>query len=260
MFFHLFQFCFHWFSARTFHLIHSPFVYDFCTKVLPNRPTKVGENIENLRKNLLKDNRTLLLTDFGAGMLGKEAIKKEKTIGQIAKSSARRHKEGEFLFRLCQHYQPKRALELGTNLGISTLYQAAAIPQSRFVSLEGAAELAAIAQQHFGAFSLSPEIIVGEFSDSLAHKMNLEMYRPDYIFIDGNHRYEATVAYFKQFLPHIPDGGMMVFDDIYWSPGMKKAWEEIIAHEEVTVSIDIFWFGICFIRRKQAKEHFKLRF
>lgn len=260
MLFHLYHFLLHWLSARTLHLIHSPFVYDFCTKVLPHKHSQMGENIENLRKKLLKDETTLLLTDFGAGMLGKAAVQKEKNIAKIAQSSARRRKEGEFLYRLCAHYQPQRALELGTNLGISTLYQATAIPQSRFLTLEGAEALAKIAQKHFEAFSIAPEILVGEFSDTLANKIALSSYRPDYVFIDGNHRYEATVAYFQQFLPHIPDGGIIVFDDIYWSKGMKKAWEEIIAHPEVTVSLDIFWFGICFIRRKQAKEHFKLRF
>ncbi len=260
MFFHIYHFFFHWFSARTLHLIHSPFVYDFCTKVLPYNPTKIGENIENLRKKLLKNQTILSLTDFGAGMQGNSLVQTEKTVAEIAKSSARRRKEGAFLFRLCEHYQPKRALELGTNLGISTLYQAAAIPESRFVTLEGAAALAEIAQQNFDAFSLSPEILIGEFSETLTHKISLSAYRPDYVFIDGNHRYEATMAYFRLFLPHIPDGGMMVFDDIYWSKGMKKAWEEIISCEEVRVSIDVFWFGICFIRRKQAKEHFKLRF
>ena len=109
MFFHLFQFFFHWFSARTLHLIHSPFVYDFCIKVLPNSPTKVGENIENLRKNLLKDNRSLLLTDFGAGMSGNEAIKKEKNSGgKLPKVRHADAKKANFCFVYVSIINPKK--------------------------------------------------------------------------------------------------------------------------------------------------------
>ena len=52
----------------------------------------------------------------------------------------------------------------------------------------------------------------------------------------------------------------MIFDDIYWSVGMKKAWEEIKEYPEVTVTIDLFWIGLVFFRNDRVKEHFKVKF
>jgi len=261
MFFQIWHFGLHILHSRSLHLIHSPFVYEFCTKVLwaKKRRSQVGENIEHLRKKLLQNQTEIALTDFGAGFQGKEILQKKKKIGDIAKNSARRRVEGELLYRICKHFQPKKCLEFGTNLGISTLYQLSALENSSFISLEGDENLAKIAFQNISSFDNTKrvEIITGEFSESLAKNPILQEYTPDYIFIDGNHRYEPTLAYFYHFLPKIKEGGMMIFDDIYWSKGMTQAWKEIIAHPEVSISIDLFWFGICFIRRNQAKENFK---
>ena len=54
-------------------------------------------------------------------------------------------------------------------------------------------------------------------------------------------------------------GSILIFDDIHWSAEMEEAWEEIKKNPEVTVSIDVFQFGICFMRREQAKEDFVLK-
>jgi hypothetical protein len=53
---------------------------------------------------------------------------------------------------------------------------------------------------------------------------------------------------------------MLIFDDIYWSEGMKEAWAAIKAHPDVTVTVDLFWIGLVFFRKGQVKEDFKIRF
>lgn len=83
----------------------------------------------------------------------------------------------------------------------------------------------------------------------------------DLIYLDGNHTYEATINYFKTLLSHVHDSSVMIFDDIYWSEGMTKAWEEIKAHPAVTVTIDLFKLGLVFFRKEnKEKEDFMLRF
>ena len=52
----------------------------------------------------------------------------------------------------------------------------------------------------------------------------------------------------------------MIFDDIYRNKGMKDAWEQIKAHPEVSVTIDLFQIGLVFVRKAQAKEDFVIRF
>ena len=51
----------------------------------------------------------------------------------------------------------------------------------------------------------------------------------------------------------------MIFDDIYWSAEMTAAWDEIASHEDVSVSIDTYQWGLVFFRKEQVKQHFVLR-
>jgi hypothetical protein len=41
---------------------------------------------------------------------------------------------------------------------------------------------------------------------------------------------------------------------------MKEAWEEIKMHDRVTVTLDLFYFGIVFFRKEQVKQHFIIKF
>jgi hypothetical protein len=60
-------------------------------------------------------------------------------------------------------------------------------------------------------------------------------------------------------LDKIHDGCIFIFDDIHWSGEMESCWQEIKAHPEVTLTIDLFYFGIVFFRKEfLVKEHFTL--
>jgi predicted O-methyltransferase YrrM len=82
----------------------------------------------------------------------------------------------------------------------------------------------------------------------------------DLVFFDGNHRYQPTMNYFNLCLKKANENSVFVFDDIYWSNEMTKAWEEIKNHKDVTVTIDLFSVGLVFFRTQQAKQHFILKF
>jgi len=54
---------------------------------------------------------------------------------------------------------------------------------------------------------------------------------------------------------------ILIFDDIHWSAQMEEAWEIIKQHNSVTLSIDLFFIGIVFLRKDfKVKQHFSLRF
>ncbi len=40
---------------------------------------------------------------------------------------------------------------------------------------------------------------------------------------------------------------------------MEEAWEQIKDHKTVTVSIDLFHWGIIFFRKEQPKQHFNIK-
>ena len=64
--------------------------------------------------------------------------------------------------------------------------------------------------------------------------------QPGFIFIDGDHRKAALLGYFQSCLPFVTPETVIAIDDIYWSGEMKEAWNEIINHPKVTLSIDLF--------------------
>lgn len=249
-------------KAKGRHGLHSPFVYNLYEQAILAHAAQEPEHtriIESHRKKLLQDSRVLEVEDFGAGLGGKIIPKINRPVKQIAGSSARGPKFGALLYRLAQYLKPAQALEMGTNLGISSLYLSKGYPACRLITLEGSPAIAAIASENFNQFKVHPEIIVGEFSETLL-KIDWQQFAPSFIFIDGNHRKDPTVAYFKFLLNKANEEAVFIFDDIHWSPGMQAAWDIIRSDERVQVSIDLFGMGLCFTGRKQAKEHFILRF
>jgi len=244
--------------ACTRYQVHSPFVFDLVNEVLEdNRHFYVFNDIERLRVNLLRDKRILEVTDLGAGSHTTKSGR--RTVRSIARSAVTPIRYTEFLFRLVHYLKPKTVLEMGTSLGISTLYQAKADGRAQVITLEGCPEIAAIAQENFKRLKADNiELLRGDFSDTLPQAL-LKMQRVDYVFFDGNHRKIPTLNYFHEALKYAHEDSVFVFDDIYWSEEMMEAWEEIKAHPQVTMTIDIFYMGIVFFRKENInKTHFTL--
>lgn len=249
----------HRLTSKSRHGTHSPFVYKLTDEVIYDFSSKkVYDAIEQQRKKLLNDDRTITVTDLGAGShLNKNRTKK---IGQIAKNALKSSRLAQLIYRLANAQKPGHMIELGTCLGITTAYLANACPQAQIITIEGCPETAAIAYQNFQDLGLNNvELQVGNFNELLPkvidHAASL-----DFVYIDGNHTKAATLNYFNWCLPKVHENSMLIFDDIYWSEGMKAAWAEIKNHPQVSVTIDLFWIGLVFFKKDQAKEHFKIKF
>lgn len=249
----------HRFTSKSRHGTHSPFVYKLADEVIYDFKSKSEyDPIENQRKKLLNDGSLVTVTDLGAGShLNKNRTKK---VRQIAKNALKNPRLAQLIYRLAKANDPKHIIELGTCLGITTSYLAKSCPTADIVTIEGCPETAKVAYQNFRDLDLyNVELQVGNF-DHLLPAVIAEQPQLDFVYIDGNHRKEATLNYFKWCLPKIHEGSLLIFDDIYWSEGMKEAWEEIKSNPQVTITIDLFWIGLVYFKKGQAKEHFKIKF
>lgn len=246
-------------KAKDEHSLHSPFVFEFYTKILKDKTNYAEyDEIETLRKELLNNKRIVNITDFGAGAKMNKSI--QRTVEDIAKKSLKKPSLAQLFFRIIKFYQYKNVLDLGTSLGLTTAYLGKANSEVKLKSFEGCAETSEIAQENFYKLSLENiEIIVGNIDETLPGKLK-ETLSLDFVFFDANHRYEPTMSYFEQCRAKAHDESCFIFDDIYWSDEMKQAWQTIQKHESVSVSIDLFWVGIVFFRKKQPKQHFVLKF
>lgn len=52
---------------------------------------------------------------------------------------------------------------------------------------------------------------------------------------------------------------IILFDNLHRNKKSYQNWKSIIQNKNVTVSIDLYYFGVLFFRTKQAKEHFTIR-
>ena len=240
--------------------MHSPFVFDFIRNVLNNKNKYAPPlEIEQLRKELLNDNRTIEIEDLGAG--SRISTSKQKTISALAKTALKPKKYAQLLYRLVKHYQPATIIELGTSLGITTAYISKANPSAQIITIEGSNSIHQVAKGNFEKLNCrNIEALQGNF-DSVLPTVNSQLPTISLAYIDGNHRYEPTMRYFKEFLKKTTDDTILIFDDIHWSAEMEKAWEEIKTTPAVQYSIDIFFMGFVFFRKEfKVKQDFAIRF
>jgi predicted O-methyltransferase YrrM len=47
------------------------------------------------------------------------------------------------------------------------------------------------------------------------------------LFIDGNHAYEVAKEDYDNYFPKVKEGGIILIDDIDFTDGMRRFWEEI---------------------------------
>lgn len=242
------------------HGVHSPFVFDFIIHVLNDKKKyDCYEKIELLRKKLLSNNSIIDVEDFGAG----SAVIpfKKRVIKDIAASSLKKKKYAQLLFRIAKYYQAKTIVELGTSFGITTCYLASANADSKVFTFEGAKNIAKIASENFKKCALKNiELIEGDFNQTITvNKQKTGII--DLLFIDGNHRKEATLKYFDFFLNKSTERSIFIFDDIHWSKEMEEAWKLIQEHDSVTLTIDLFFIGLVFFSNDfKVKQHFTIRF
>jgi predicted O-methyltransferase YrrM len=242
------------------HGIHSPFVFSFIKEVLNKKNEGVwATKIENYRNQLFANKQTITILDLGAGAA--QQSHKIKKVAAIAKSALKSKKYSRLLNRMVAYFKPNAVLEMGTSLGITTCYLAQAMPNVKLVTMEGAPEVAKLAQSTFQNLGYSNiQLMVGNFNQSLPLYLN-EIDQVGLVFIDGNHSFAPTMDYFNQLLSKSNQDSIFIFDDIHWSVEMENAWEAIKKDERVSLSIDLFYIGIVFLKKEnKEKENFIIRF
>jgi predicted O-methyltransferase YrrM len=247
-------------KAKSAHGIHSPFVYDFIVQILQSKhPFYAFEPLEKLRFELEKSELLIDYIEMGAG--SKKLSGSKRKISSIAKHGISKKKYSELLFRIIAKYEFKNILELGTSIGLNTLYLCKANENANVKSLEGNPSLCEFAKNLAVQNQIhNLEIIEGNFDNTLPGLMS-KSDKIDFVFIDGNHTHDATLRYINLILPKLDLNAVIILDDIYWSKQMKQAWNEAKELSMVSISIDLFQFGVLFFTSlKKEKEHFILKF
>jgi predicted O-methyltransferase YrrM len=208
-------------------------------------------------RSLLRNRSTLKIDEFGAGSRVNRS--EYRTVQSMARFSSASLKSVSLLFRISKWYNPDLIIELGTGLGISTAGLAMGASKSTVISMEGSPLKAEFARNLIASLDIgNTEILTGLFDDLLPGLLNRVKGKKVLIFLDGNHRYEPTRKYVDILLKGGAGELMIIMDDIHWSDGMERAWEEIKLKEEVRVSLDLFFHGILILKNDMQKENYSM--
>ena len=250
-FFRIKSFIAYWLEAVDEHSLHSPFFFDLYTRHIKTRTAAANAaQIETLRKKLLEDNRLITVQDLGSGST-RATVRK---VARIARTSLSPPRYSNIYSRLISAFQARTIVELGTSLGINTLYLAQA-PGSSVATFEGApaiAEIAAITFE-FGQTN-NIELITGDINTALPGYLQ-RVRHVDFALIDANHKYAPTVRYFEWLLKKTHNESIVVVDDIHSSAEMERAWKTIRQHRLVYGSADLYRCGILFFDPSLNKQH-----
>lgn len=244
----------YWIHSQSIFKVHSPSLYSFINFLKKNKNTEAIKNVILLRKRAKQNRKKISIKDEGQnGQLISTTIRKRA----IASSSTKR--TIRIIYQTICYFNPNIIIEAGTNLGFTTISMATANPKSTVYSIEADKTLVENAQQNIMCSHIrNIELIHGTFEEKIPQILGQIKYF-DLAYIDGNHKYEATTSYFHLLLKHTTSNSIIIFDDICWSPGMKKAWKEIINHPSITVSINLGSFGMIFFKEGLSKQNFVLR-
>lgn len=235
--------------------VHSPFVFHWLNHVLYEKGSFYAyKALRAIRKEFSKDTTPITLSGFGT------SSPQTTTVGKILKKSATQQKYAELLFRIVNNTQAEHILELGTNLGLTTMHLAAANSLAKIITLEGEQSLCKIAAKNFAKQGFSNiALLPGDINTTLPKALEL-CPKLDIVFFDANHTYDATLNYFQQCLPKAHAKTIFIFDDIHWSKGMELAWAQIKQHEKIRVDMDLFQMGIVLFNPDLQKQSYIVQF
>ena len=193
------------------------------------------------RVNMLADSTELNVTDFGTGKSGKRKVK------QIARKSSSEPRYSGVIQKIIDSFGVKSAVELGTSIGIGTMFLAKVNPKINVTTVEGCPETYKFARQEFTKRKIGNVRFINDNFDHLFDSNALDSQKFDLAVIDGNHTYEATLKYFNHIIKnHCGQKSIIVIDDINWSRDMFRAWKEISSSMHKSVRLNLFRMGIIF--------------
>lgn len=129
-----------------------------------------------------------------------------------------------YLAKLVRELQPRKVVELGTDLGRSALFMMTELPShSELWTVELGDQKAVDLDIYEGDGRL--HIVKGNSSnlDTLL-KVGPGV---DLLFVDADHTYESVVRDWMTWRRMMAPDGIAVFDDIHLNPGMERFWGEL---------------------------------
>ena len=212
-------------QRKTKYSVHSPFVYDFMTKVLYDK----GSNRDY--DTMLRISRLLDGKRF---------------------ANRPRRKEARLLYRLVNYFEPDTVLTFGRLSALNTSALALGNLQTK-VYLEQSPDFLETLNS-MGVVNANLIRRDGDEEEQFEREnTGFVYYSLDDFGDDGWNNLEEGFG-------EVDEDSVLVFEGIHHSHRTEAAWEAIKANEDVTLSIDVYSIGLVFFREGIEKQDFVLKY
>ncbi|HSJ69954.1 MAG TPA: class I SAM-dependent methyltransferase [Anditalea sp.] len=249
------QYIRYFFLKEDRHSLQSPFAYKIYNDLIWHKKNIHYPDIEKLRNKLLKDDSKLSVKDLGAGSQKlKTSSRKVKDVVKYSNSD----KKFNLLYQYFLSITPANiCLELGTGVGLNAAYLSQ-YTKGKLYTIEGDQGIFKLANSHLN--NLENVYPISGNINNILPKLLEENPKIDFVLIDANHTYQATVDYFNMLISSVGEDSIIIVGDIYWSREMTKAWKEIYAHPSVTLSFDFYECGVLSFKPHLTKAHYIMNY
>jgi predicted O-methyltransferase YrrM len=183
----------------------------------------------------------------------------QKEMADIVEREAICPKQGALLFRLANYFRPKNIVQIGSSVGLSTLYLTSYRQEVRCIALEKTSEHASIAHWVYekGARTFV-DLRIGDYQTVLPGILE-EMKTVDFVFFNTC-REASNASLFDTCVKYAQADTIFVFEGIKKNRTMRKLWKTICRRPEVTVTLDLYSMGIVFFNKKLHKRNYTVYF
>ena len=224
------------------HGVHSPFVFDLVTNVVYNNKDYYCYKTIEAQRKILLDSTVVV------GSL---------SVSETAKKMPD-EKYSKLLFRLVNYFQPNSVVLINDKLGVDSAYAASVSEHLKVYSFQENRELQKITASHLEQLKLKNVTLLYESQTTSLPDLLKQLSTLDFVVIHQKTK-DEVLSVFYQCLEKASTSSVFVVSNV-GLPEVAEAWEEIKNNNQVTVTIDLFYMGIVFLRKEQVKEHFLIRF
>ncbi len=226
--------------------------YEFASAVLEDKRNFYAfPSLRALQKSLRKDQRSIALLPTKHG--DEPAI---TTIQQVENQYHISCYYQEILFRTIHFYKPQFILELGTSLGITTMYAAAAALNRNIYTIESEPSIANAAKQHFNLLRFNNiENIVGDYEKAFDNELLTEK-KIDCLILSLQTGWSKETL--EKYMSKLHESSLVIITGIA-KASKQEIWHFIQQHKRITLTIHLYDLGIAFCNTNVLeKQHLLL--
>jgi predicted O-methyltransferase YrrM len=214
---------------------------------------------KDYRLKMLASADKICMTDFGAG--SRKMKNNQRNVSDVAKISGTIPEFGMFYQKLIQYYNLTDILEMGTSVGIGTVYFSTASKSTYVTGIEACPQTYLFLKENLTAEGISNVNLINKDFDSVFAEGTLGERKFDFVFIDGNHIGESLLKYYEILqMKYLQPKYVIIIDDINWTLDMYKAWKIICGMDNTKTYLNFYRFGVVFSGFELPVGNFPINF